>query len=490
MTIDTALYQRIRWLYNEGHSRRKIAGMLNCSRKTVRKYCQGEIVHGAKQTAEESSSSIPFSLESEILKMLQEDKEIPRKQRRTAKAIWLELKKKGFEIGESTVRRYVHALITKTPDAFVPLSFEPGEAMQVDWGDMKAWIDGVNTPVSAFVTILPYSYGMHSSVFPDKQNAAFFTGHVKAFEFYCGVPKRCIYDNLRSAVASGSGTNAVKQEEFMKLEAHYGFRSDFCNAAAGWEKGGIENAVAILRRIAFTPMPRVKDFAQLQRHVDACCLEYIETHKIRYRANSIKEMLSEERKYLSPLPLTPMDTAKTVTALVGSDLTVLFEGTRYSVPLKFVGEKVTLKISPFSLAVWHKGEEIYTHTRALKKGDHQYVTEHYLELMSRKPRSAMNAVPLKKGIMPEEFKEFLKHCRAEDKEEQLLQIMLLARTVAPDDLLWAVEKAVQSGSPTHQLVTFFLGIATGESEIKPCIKIEHHDLKEYDRLLRGDKDEF
>lgn len=177
---------------------------------------------------------------------------------------------------------------------------------------------------------------------------------------------------------------------------------------------------------------------------------------------------------------------KTVMALVGSDLTVLLDGTRYSVPLDYVGEKVTLKVSPFTVSIWHRDKEICTHNRALTKGGHQYITGHYLELLRRKPRSLMNAAPLKKGIMPEELKGFLKQCRAKDKEEQLLKIMLLAHTVDPEELIWAVEKANQTGSPTYQLVCFYLGIATAASEVKPCITVEHPDLAEYDRLMGGE----
>lgn len=489
MAIELELYRSIRRLHNEGCSQRKIAKILSCSRKTVNKYCQGEIIHDAKNASPEVESPLRQALEKEILDMLQENKTLPRKQQRTAKAIWQELKKKSFLVGESTVRRYVQNLNLKHPEAFVPLCFEPGEAMQVDWGDMKAWVDEVNTSVSVFVSTLPYSYGVYGLVFPDKKNTSFMTGHVRAFEFFGGVPRRCIYDNLRSAVASGSGNTAVKAEEFKKLEAHYGFESDFCNAAAGWEKGAVENAVALIRRIAFTPMPRIRDFAELQQHVDACCLEYIKTHKIRYRAASINEMLAEESRYLNPLPLIPLDTAKTVPAIVGSDLTIFFEGTRYSVPLDYVGEKVTLKVSPFTLAIWHKGTQIATHTRALQKGDHQYITEHYLDLLSRKPRSLMNAVPLKKGVMPKELKAFLKECRAKDKEEQLLKIMLLGRTVDPDQLLWAVDKANLTGSPTYQIVCFYLNIAIADIEIKPCITVEHPDLDEYDDLV-GDKIDY
>jgi len=236
MAIELDQYKRIRRLYNEGHSVRHIARILSCSRKSVKKYCQGEIPHDAVG-APPSKVDPPLrqALEKELLILIDENKTLPRKQRRTAKTMWQELTKKGFVVGESTIRRHVRLLAQKYPEAFVPLYFEPGEAMQVDWGDAKAWMDGVNTSVSIFVTILPYSYALYASVFPDKTNPSFFTGHVKSFEFFGGVPRRCIYDNLRSAVAKSSGTTAVKQEEFKKLEAHYSFDSDFCNAAAGWD---------------------------------------------------------------------------------------------------------------------------------------------------------------------------------------------------------------------------------------------------------------
>lgn len=488
MAIELELYGQIRRLYNEGHSGRHIARILRCSRKIIRKYSQGEIPHDAKgNTPLKVDPPLRQALEKELLTMIDENRRLHRKQRRTAKTMWQEVTKKGFNVGESTIRRHVRLLLQKQPEAFVPLYFEPGEAMQVDWGDAKAWINGVNTSVSVFVTILPYSYCLYASVFPDKTNPSFFTGHVKSFEFFGGVPRRCIYDNLRSAVAKSSGTTAVKQEEFKKLEAHYSFESDFCNAYSGWEKGGVENAVAIIRRIAFTPMPCVKTFAELQQHVDACCVEYLETHKIRYRSASIKSMFTEERKCLNPLPITPMDTAKSLSALVCHDLTVLLDGTRYSVPLDYVGERVTLKVSPFTLSIWHRGKEICTHTRTFIKGDHQYITDHYLELLSRKPRALLNAAPLKKGVMPEELKLFLTKCRAKDKEEQLLQIMLLGRTVGTEELLWAVDKANLTGSPTHQLVCYYLGVVIAATEVLPCITVDHPDLSEYDGLMGGDK---
>lgn len=129
MAIELELYRRIRRLYNEGRSRRQIARILGCSRNTVKKYCQGEVPHDAKRTAPKVESPLRQALEKDILAMLQENKTLPQKQQRTAKNIWQELKKKGFDVGESTVRRYVRDLSQKHPEAFVPLEFEPGEAM-------------------------------------------------------------------------------------------------------------------------------------------------------------------------------------------------------------------------------------------------------------------------------------------------------------------------------------------------------------------------
>lgn len=95
--------------------------------------------------------------------------------------------------------------------------------MELDWGDAYAYIDGVKTGMSVFCTVLPYSYGIYASVYPDKSNLSFFMGHVRAFEFFGGVPLRCIYDHLKGAVLQGSGKDAVKQAAFQKLEAHYAF---------------------------------------------------------------------------------------------------------------------------------------------------------------------------------------------------------------------------------------------------------------------------
>ena len=488
MPIDTETYKMIRRLYAvEGLSQRQIAKELKVSRKTVRKYCEGQAFPGNHKSYTVEKSAPRQAIEAKIIEIISANKDAPSKQKLNAKIIWEMLIKEGFSIGDSTVRKYIRELRSEKPEIFVPLAFEPGEAMEVDWGDAYCYLNNIKTRVSLFCAVLPYSYGIFAAVFPDKTSTSFFSGHVMAFDYFGGVPLTCIYDNLKSAVLKGSGKDAVKQERFKKLEAHYAFEGIFCNAAAGWEKGAIENLVAIVRRIALTPMPRVKSFQELQEHVSHKCAQYCQTHRIKSRPGSIKEMMDEERKALLPLPAYPLDPAEEQKAFVHHDLTVRLNNVKYSVPPAYAGLNVTLKVSPFHVEIYHEGKLLYRHDKARHQSDHQYIPEHYLEILERKPRAIKNAAPLKQGVLPPELKEFMDLCKQRDRNYQLVNILLLGKRIDQDTLLWAVKQANATGTPTYDLVCFYLEIQ-GERSALPVedrVKVNEVDFDKYDQLITG-----
>lgn len=485
MTIDHDTYKRIRRLHVvEGLSQRQIARQLNVSRKTVRKYCDGALLPGMRQEYPAEKSDTRKAMEEKIVQLIHEHKDAPSKQKLNAKAIWEILCKAGYSIGTSTVRKYIQEMRIEQPEIFVPLEFEPGEVMEFDWGDVYAYVNNVKTRVSLFCAVLPYSYGIFAAVFPDKTSSSFFAGHVMAFEYFGGVPLTCMYDNLKSAVLEGSGKDAVKQERFKKLEAHYAFEGIFCNVNSGWEKGAVENLVAIVRQIAFTPMPRVQDYAELKEHVAQKCGEYCRNHKIKGRPKGIQEMLAEERKHLLPLPAYPLDPAEEQKALVYPDLTVRVNNIKYSVPPAYVGLSVTVKISPFYVDIYHEGSLIHRHRKALHPLDHQYIPEHYLEILMRKPRAIKNAAPLKRGVLPAELSEFMKLCKHRDKNYQLVNILLLGKRIDPETLLWAVRQANTTGTPTYDLVCFYLEIQKEQAPVvEDEVKVKGVDFNRYDELL-------
>jgi hypothetical protein len=167
-------------------------------------------------------------------------------------------------------------------------------------------------------------------------------------------------------------------------------------------------------------------------------------------------MLEEERAMLMPLPLKKFSAYAETEAVVGSDLTFRYDATKYSAPQEYIGKTVTVRVSSYHIEAWRQGSLVCTHSRPFVKGEHQYLPEHYLSLLERKPRAIANAAPLKYGSLPPELEKFRKLNRDKDKYEQLAKILLLGRRIEADVLLMAVDWANRTGSPTFDAVRFYL----------------------------------
>ncbi len=476
------MYGKIRAMHVNGLSDRKIAKALGVGRRTVRKYRDGAVTPD-KKTPVIRKAPLRDAAESEIARMLSENALLPKKQRLSAKDMWKVLvSEHGIAISEPHVRRLVREIRDAHADEFIPLAHEPGECAQIDWlENVTAIIGGVKQLVQVFVCALPYSGAVCAFIYPDRTMLSFLDGHVKALSWLGGTPKRLTFDNLRTAVLSGYGKNAVTQEEFKRLERHYAFTAEFCNREAGWEKSNAENGVKITRNHAFVPIPRADSFEELQNHVSAALLTYNMTHRIQGRVQKIWNMFQQERTCLAPLPLSPFEADETVQTKVGSDQTVRYMKVRYSVPHGLAGRNVTLRISPFGLKVYFRGELVCTHKRVRPGGPDQYVFDHYLEALSRKPRATSQALPVTKGVMPAQCRTFLELCSDQDAEKQLVDVMLLARDMEPQQLLAALDEAIATGRPTAELVRFYL---YGQQMPEDAFVIRHNDLADYDRLIR------
>jgi transposase len=490
--ISTEVYAKIRQCYKNGLSMRETAEMLAISRNTVKRYWDGAHTPDEKK-------AYPARLESEqkekvmaaLDKYFQENHTVG-KQRVNAKTAWKAIRE-TYAVGESTVRRYVRELKGQNPEGFIPLSFEPAEMMQVDWCEVRINIQGHIWKAPLFCAVLPYSYGIFAMIMPNMQMPCFVEAHVEAFQFFKGVVRRVLYDNLRSAVFSGFGKNAVKQERFKMLEAHYAFEAVFANPRSGWEKGCVENLCSLIRQVAFTPMPKGQNLKEIQDQVIRNCLDYIRFHKIRDRQEPIAPMLDRERALLMPLPLKQYSAYAETEATVNSDLTFRYDATKYSVPQEYIGKTVTVRATSYRIEAWHRGVLVCSHQRPFVKGEHQYLPEHYLSLLESKPRAIPNAAPLKYGTLPPELERFRKLNRDKDKHEQLANILLLGQQVDADVLLPAVDWANRTGSPTFDMIRFYLEVRNVEVGTKdktdavPAdadgIVVDKPQLTEYDALF-------
>ena len=133
----------------QGMSQRQIAASLQISRNTVKKYWDGDSVPWERKNYSREASVLTENVVAFVRRCLEEDTHSPKKQHLVDEL--------GFTGGETTVRRLVSQLREKPQEAFVPLSFPPGDAMQIDWGEATVYLSGVKTAVNLFCARLCYS---------------------------------------------------------------------------------------------------------------------------------------------------------------------------------------------------------------------------------------------------------------------------------------------------------------------------------------------
>ena len=138
-------YEKIRYYHEQtDYSQRKVAQILRVSRNTVKKYWEGQTVPWERKPGGgRKNDIITDEVKDFIIKCIESDKNAPRKQHHTAHKIYKRLVAEyGFEGCEASVRRTVAELHCNIHDIFVALSYEPAEAVQVDWGEATIILGG------------------------------------------------------------------------------------------------------------------------------------------------------------------------------------------------------------------------------------------------------------------------------------------------------------------------------------------------------------
>ena len=273
MVITVEIYKQIRKMRLDGKSQRQIAATLHISRNTVKKYWDGESVPWERKDYSREPCVLTEDIVAFVKHCIEEDTRCKsRKQHHTAKRIYDRLVAEcGFNGGETTVRRLVKELREKSREAFVPLAFPAGDALQIDWGEATVYLNGIKTIVNLFCARLCYSGVPMVLAYRRQNEESFLDALVQVFQYFGGVPKRVIFDNAKVAVKDGFGAHARKQAGYAALAAHYGFEAVFCNPASGNEKGLVEGLVGYIRRNVCVPVPKAETMEDLNRMLREKC---------------------------------------------------------------------------------------------------------------------------------------------------------------------------------------------------------------------------
>ena len=488
--------ERIRYAhFREGTSIRELARVLHHSRTTIRRALEDSGPWTYRRTRRRPGPVMDL-VGPIVAAWLAADEQVHHKQRHTAHRIYERLRDEhGFAGGESTVRAFVRGRRRASlRGVTIPLAHDPGAEAQVDFGEARARIAGVETIVALFCARLAHSTRDVVRAYPAENRAAWFDGHVRAFETWGGAPAVIWYDNPSGLGSFRAGT-FHPAAEFLALASAYRFRAHHCTPGEGHEKGLVEGLVGYARRTYLVPIPEVASFDELNERLARETAA--EERRCRARqTQTVGERFAAERPLLAPLPVRPFLPCTRHPVRASAQALVAFDGSRYSVPVLHGGAALWLRAYATTVEIWTATMKVASHPRAFTKGTLTTDFWHYLPALVRKPGAFANAIPVRQAVFPPEpaallealeaahvgdqrraHREFLAACALSADIEPVRWRAACATALARGDASAAGVRAALAGTSTAGSSTLALPARLAG------VAVPAGDVGQYSRLL-------
>ena len=376
--IDYPRWCRLKELAERDHlTAAQIARALGLAARTVRKWLKEP--YRPRKRVPRASVLDPFK--GQIMGML---KEHPY----SAVQVLTMLHDQGFIGGITTVKDYIQQIRPRHQEAYLTLSFAPGECAQVDWGSWDMiQVGNTRRRLSFFVMVLGYSRMLYVEFSLGQSQEHFLSCHRHAFEFFGGVPAKIMCDNCKTAVLSHPhGLTPMLNPRYADFAGHYGFTVKACNVRKANEKGIVENAVGYVKHNFLAGRP-IGEFTSLNPAV-ALWQEQIANVRIHGRTRRRPvDLFVAEKSMLKSLPPHPYDGALINSVLVDRQFRLRVDGNRYSAPAAYAGRKLLLKLYPERLCVYEGEKLVAEHLRSYDRGQDIVNPEHAQPVLERKRRA-------------------------------------------------------------------------------------------------------
>ena len=286
----------------------------------------------------------------------------------------------------------------------------------------------------------------------------------------------------------------------MALRSHYLYESYFCTPGQGHEKGGVEHGVGLGRRNYMVPIPQVRDFAELNAHLLACCVAD-DARRVDRQPQTIGEAWEVERAYLKLLPQHAFDPRISQAVTLNPYSQVTFETNRYSVPADQAQKQLVLKAGPFTVTIQHLDKVLATHPRSYGREQDILDPLHYLSLLEQRPGAFEHAKPLRewRTQWPPVYERLLAALRGEDERggvREFVQVLKLHREYPARQIEQAVTQALEYGCPhadgvrlcLHQLqhpAATFNPVDLTQFPQLAGVAQQPPDVRRYEQLLAG-----
>lgn len=378
--ISMTDFKQIIQLRNRGKTQHEIAEILGISRRSIIRYLKdGHIPeYSRKGKPTRVDPLIPFYNDAKS--------KLEANPKLTLDELYEYLSSKGYEGSARTLRRKTQDLriSLKNKEIFFQRKVLPGEVMEGDFTELYVVIAAVKRKVHLWVTSLPYSNRYFATPYYHNSFESFAEGSVESFKEFGGIAKKYRLDNLSPAVSKVlSGKNRVVTSRYAQLQQHYCFEQDFCNPGRGNEKGNVEANNKFIKRkiaarislnnLAFSNLEAFKEF------VWSICREHNQKESVS------KKFIQEQ---LQPLPLHHFKCYRTEVVSINkySLFSLAKTGHMYSVPSKYIGLSLEVRVYPTNLEVIYDGDIICSHNRIYgRPGLVSIRPEHIISGLLKKP---------------------------------------------------------------------------------------------------------
>lgn len=285
-----------------------------------------------------------------------------------------------FDGSVGSIKRFLRRLGTSTPKAYAVLQFEPGEAAQVDFGSgplLPHPKTGKLTRTHVFVMTLCDSRHMYAELVWDQKVATWLRCHRNALEFFGGVPRRIILDNLKTAILRHCHYDPLVQKSYADFARGYGFKIEPCTPATPRQKGRVERGVGYVKN-AFFPDRVFRNLADANHQL----LEWVAgeagnrihgtTHEV-----PLKAFAEREKAALQTLPEKRPELVSWSMAKLHPNCHVTVEKAYYSAPYRHVGCQLHVRTTETMVELHLEGELVALHPSATHPGQFRTNPEHF-----------------------------------------------------------------------------------------------------------------
>ena len=372
----------IRDLHRKGLSISEIARQTGRDRKTVRKVLGAGVSPAGDTPARRQKRAIKLAAYESYLKQRIGEGVL------NTRKLLREIKERGYKGGLTQLIMYVQPYrAAREERAVMRYETEPGQQAQVDWSTLGyITVEGKPKRLYAFVMTLGYSRMMYVEFTTSTDTSLWLRCHQRAFDYFGGIPREMLHDNLKTAVlARGSGGKVHWNSRYLDFALYHGFSPHPCRPYRAQTKGKVERSIQYVQQ-SFWVGTHFQDLADLNRQG----LDWLATvANVRIHGTTgVSPVSRHPHENLQALPTTRFDTYPSVPRRASRDCLVHYQGNSYSVPASHAQTTLLLKATEAGWLRIYSADQLLIAEHRLVSGHHQRVIldSHYQGLPAPLPR--------------------------------------------------------------------------------------------------------